>query len=1300
MNENDTNIENSKSEIYIKSEISKIEQEKLDNSNEKNNKEKELLIYNLQSVSVVRLICHLSGKLEIFLMIIGIFTTLFSGCQYSIWVYIFGDSINEFTNVIDLDKLPENEYNKKLNEIEVSINKLIFYFLILAAFTFITNFLMVFLWSYTALRQIHKLKQRYFSLIINQEQSWFDENNTFEFSTKVQNQLEQIELGLGDKFSQVILMFTEILLGFTVGFATSWKLTLILCSSFPIIIVSVIISDYCAEKYLIKSKKLLEKAGGISEEILYNIKTVTSFCNFDYEINRYNQLIDDSFKLEKKRALIEGIAYGLLVCSSFSSVCFCYLYSRILIANKEINYSTGKPYNSGDIPKVILCLETAIYSISGLGPNIQIIKKACIASSDYFTLLNRKRKILVNDSGYIPVRDNFKGKIEFKNVKFMYPNDISKKVILDGLYLLIEPGQKIAIVGESGCGKSTIINLIEQFYDSYFGEILIDDIDIKKYNLEKLRDLIGYVQQEPVLFNSSIRDNIIFGRENKLEKFGDIDSMIKESFEDAYIKDFIENNKDKYEYIVGIKGNKLSGGQKQRIAIARAILMKPKILILDEATSSLDNKSEKEVQKALDNICKKNITTIVIAHRLSTIKNSDIIYSMKDGKIIEKGTHEELLEKNGYYAGLIKEQLDKDEINSIKEKNKECTVKEEKTIESGNDKNSFSNNISTNRVNIEESEIMQINNIINNDPINKKDKKPEIKIDRKKLWKLLSDHKCDLFLGTISGLLYGSLAPFVGVILGMTINALSLKDIEKMKSETFILSLSYIIFGFFGGIAIIIKIWKLQVLGAVISSKMKKKVIKKYLELDMGYFDIPSNSPGALLTKLSIDTSQLDSLILNILGGFLTVISTYLFSIILGLKYDWKITLILSLFAPISIYGIMKREDYQENGTEINKKAQIEAGSFLSECVINTKTIFSFNFNKKAKEIYSNILSSETNHYLKSSIFQGFWMGFGLCCYFISYALAFKFGIIFIKNKTSTFENLSKVISNIVNSYDGLSDILRNIGDTKKAKLSFASVFNTLDTKSKISPFESENIDKKNIDKLNGKIEFKNVYFSYPTKKDQIVLKNISFTINPGQKVGLVGLSGSGKSSIIQLIERFYDVNSGEILIDGINIKEYNLYELRKKIGLVSQEPSIFKRNIYENILYGKLDANNEEVIKAAKNANIDKLINYDNINNPLSGGEKQRVAIARAFIKDLSIFLLDEATSALDKETENEIQKNIIKFQKGKTCITVAHRLSTIIDSDIIFVMDSGELVEKGNHDELIKLRGIYYTTNKYSGK
>ena len=180
-------------------------------------------------------------------------------------------------------------------------------------------------------------------------------------------------------------------------------------------------------------------------------------------------------------------------------------------------------------------------------------------------------------------------------------------------------------------------------------------------------------------------------------------------------------------------------------------------------------------------------------------------------------------------------------------------------------------------------------------------------------------------------------------------------------------------------------------------------------------------------------------------------------------------------------------------------------------------------------------------------------------------------------------------------------------------------------------------------------------------------------------------------------------MNKGEILIDGVNIKEYNLYELRKKIGLVSQEPVLFKRSIYENILYGKLDSNDEEILEASKKADIKIFFNEKNFGtkeNPLSGGEKQRVAIARAILKNPTIVLLDEATSALDKETEKEIQKNIEELQKGKTCISVAHRLSTIIDSDMIFVMESGKLVENGTHNELLKLKGKYYTLYKYSCK
>jgi len=606
--------------------------------------------------------------------------------------------------------------------------------------------------------------------------------------------------------------------------------------------------------------------------------------------------------------------------------------------------------------------------------------------------------------------------------------------------------------------------------------------------------------------------------------------MVKEACDDAYIRQFIEKNNDKYEYKVGISGNNLSVGQKQRIAIARAILMKPKILILDEATSSLDNKSEKKVLKALDNICKKNITTIVISHKLSTIKNSDLIYAMKEGKIIEKGTHKELLEMNGYYAGLIRDQLAADEIRQLNEKNISLNISM-----------SFSYDCFDNENDIDdEDDAIKVDEPLINEEKNK------IKIEKKKIWNFISDHKPDIIIGTIGGLIYGGLSPFVGLMLGNTVNSLSSLDPEKIKQEGFKYSMIFIGIAFLGGFSIFLKMWKLQCLGSIISLKIKKKIFEKYLELNMGFFDINSNSPGALSTKLAIYSSQIDSLILDLIGGTLTVISTLLISFIIGIIYDWKITIILFLFVPLIIYGIIKKDDYKDNGRESNKIMKIEAGSILSECVVNTKTIFSFNFQKKALQIFENILNTEKKYYLKNSMMQGFWIGLGLSAYNFAFGVVYKCGFIFLRNRTITFDNLMCCITNIINSCDGLSDILRNMGDSNKAKLAYKSIFDTLDIKSDLTPFQRYNNSKISANNLKGSIEFKNVFFSYPTKPNNLIFKDLSFKIDPGQNIGMVGLSGSGKSTIINLIERFYDVNSGEILIDGINIKEYNLYELRK----------------------------------------------------------------------------------------------------------------------------------------------------------
>ena len=1290
MSENEYEIlDESNNDLLIEQEKQDIKPDKSDEKKKNIEEEKEILVFKAQQVSIFKVLGHLSGKLDIFLMIFGVICTAFSGCSTSLSGLLLGHTINSLTVLLGLNGA---EYDKKIVELEKPLNKFILYFILLGIFTFVANFFMLFLWGYSAMKQMNVLKTKYFELILNQEQSFFDENNSFEFSNKIQSQLEQIESGLGDRFSQIILMVSEIIAGFTIGFLTSWKLTLIICASFPVIIISVVISDYFSKKLVLKAKDLNDRAGGISEELLYNIKTVTSFCNFEWELNRYSQLIDEMNKFDRKRIIIQSLAFGLLYVASFISIAVCIIVAAKMIIAKEINPASKKPYNSGDIISVLSCVLNVIYSVSGLGPNFQIIRKSSIAASDYFYLLSKYKEKDRELDTICPPRETFKGKIEFKNVRFQYPHDNTKKVVLDNFNLTIEPGKKIAIVGESGCGKSTTINLIERLYDVGGGEILIDGINIKKYDLNYLRDLIGYVQQEPVLFNFSIKDNIIFGREKKLEKMGDIDSMIREACADAYIKDFIERNEDKYDYIVGIKGSRLSGGQRQRIAIARAILMKPKILILDEATSSLDNRSEKQVQKALDNITQKNITTIVIAHRLSTIKNSDLIYVMKDGKIIEKGKHDELLELNGNYASLVKSQLSPEEIEklSVKLKKGTSSISSDKAVM----KDTFKDD---DDISLIDPDIMSTKDSF----LIAEKEASKIKIEKRKLWSLISDHKCDLIIGIISGLLYGAMSPFVGFVMGQTINALSSGEPAKLTSQSYKYFTIYMVLGIIGGLTIFIRMWKLQNLGLIISIKIKKKIIEKYLELHMSFFDIDTNSPGSLATKLAIDSNQLDSLVLDLLGGILSCTSSLLLSFILGAVYNIYCTLVLYAFLPFIIYGMVKKGDYKDNGRESNKLLKIEAGNILSESVVNIKTIFSFNFQKRALELYANILNIEKKQFLKSALMQGFCVGGGLAANHFGVGTLFKLAYLLLKKRTITFERLMNCLYIIANACDSLTAILRNMGDSKKAKLAYKSVFDTLDTEVKISPFYNNNWYKISPENIKGKIEFKNVTFSYPTKPEKLILKDLSFSINAGQNVAVVGLSGSGKSTIIQLIERFYDVNKGEILLDGKNIKEYNLYELRKKIGLVLQEPSIFKRNIYENILYGKLDAKKENVLDVAKRAKIQhKLMvnDYEDNKNPLSGGEKQRVAMARAFLKDPAIILMDESTSAMDKETENEVLHNFFQIMKGKTCINVSHRLSSIIDSDVILVLDQGKLVERGNHKELIKLKGKYYTLYNYS--
>ena len=744
--------------IFNRSNTTKIDIEKahyeakllLDEEEDSFNLENQF-VFKRKNISIFKFFCHLCEPIDWLYLILGIIGLLICASAGSVLAYLNATVYSDIGNTSEnRGSLSEEEIMKL--KVKKTMNDNIKQKIVCGVISFVGDMIGYFFFGLMGTRVLYNFKKRYFKLLLSQELGWFDSTNVFEFSSKIQSQLEYIELGIGEMLSNIIVDFFIALISFIFAFFGSWKLSLVISCFLPLIIILAIIFD----KVNIKGNSLVrqtwELAGGIGEEIFYNIKTVVSFSNFEYELKRFYEKVEISNKIELlinfRLRLIIGILYFISGLIFFISI----LYGRSLIG-KDYNSFRGRDLTGGDITLTFTNMLSFILTLVSFVINLLYLQFALASTSDYFNLYERKPEMDLSNSLEKPPIPNIKGKIEFNNVSFYYPNDSNKKLILDGINLNFESGKKIALIGESGCGKTTIVNLLERFYDVTGGEILLDGLDIRKYNIQYLRNLIGYVEQEPILFNRTIKENILFGRENYLKEKGeDIDKLIQNICEEAYISEFINSLPNGLDYKVGIKGNKLSGGQKQRIAIARAILIKPKILILDEPTSALDNKSEQIIQKALDNITKMNITTIIIAHRLSTIKNSDIIYALQNGKVYEQGTHEELLNKRGYYEAIIRSQLIKEELEN--QYKKEEYIRKMTSIK---------------RINTEdEVHFERRNNEISKSP-------DDVSLSICSIIKELWNFKLDFVLSFISLIILGVIPPLSGFYTGKIINSLNSK---------------------------------------------------------------------------------------------------------------------------------------------------------------------------------------------------------------------------------------------------------------------------------------------------------------------------------------------------------------------------------------------------------------------------------------------------------------------------------------------------------------------------------------------
>lgn len=903
---------------------------------------------------------------------------------------------------------------------------------------------------------------------------------------------------------------------------------------------------------------------------------------------------------------------------------------------------------------------------------------------------------------------NCSGAVEFSEVSFNYPKQSDR--LLHGVSFSVLPGERVGIVGASGSGKTTLALLMARFYDPTSGSVSLDGVDLRQLSLAELRRQVGIVAEDSFLFSSSIRDNIAFGKPDAT------DAEIEAAARAARAHDFIMELPKGYASRVGEAGNSLSGGQRQRVTLARMFLQNPKVLVLDDATSAIDAATEEQIFESLQRLM-VNRTTVIIAHRPSTLRLVTRCVVLDGGRIVGNGAPSELFEHSEHYRRLLYGPETHDDADEA--------VSEAVRL----DPRAWPSDVpseGTNRAPSLETEVNWLalkGSSQGGGGGGARDlglgraafvsETPELLAREALLPPLVGEPEVDLteLVRAGEGLrMRDILRPFTWSLLGclllVVIDALTslvapalighgVDNAMVGKRES---ALWLVVAGLFG-------VYVVSWLNAQVMQFRTARTTERLLfalrvrtfahlqRLSLDYFD--RELGGRIMARMTTDVESFAQLFQQ---GLLTAVVSLLTCggvLFILLAMDWRLSLVAFFVLPPLVLGTMVFRRYSRQAYLDARERIARLYGNLQESIGGVQVAQSFARESAQSEQFAKLSDAYRTSRARSMQLMSVYFPFLQFLSVLGKTITLAFGARLIGQGNLAAGTLVAFLLYLDQFFSPLQQLSGVFDQWIQARVSLGRLRELLEIRSS-TPETSEPIDPGVV---SGDVKFEGVRFAYAPHMPE-ALRGVDLHIRPGEQVSLVGTTGAGKSTFVKLAARFYDPSQGSIFVDGIPLTRLALQRFRRQVGYVPQEAFLFSGTVRSNIAYGRPEATDLEIERAARAVGAHEFISQLSKGyltpiaprgRTLSAGQRQLLCLARAELINPRILILDEATAKLDLETEAEVKKAMRRVARGRTTLLIAHRLQTARVADRILVLEDGRIVESGSHERLLELGGRY---------